>query len=534
MSKRMQEIVSFVLVLAIILAVVFNSAVYFFRLDLTENKVFSISEVSRNLFREIPEQVNVTYYLSDRLERRAVETQQIVDILNEYAAFSRGTISVDVVDPQAAGITSQVENLGVVPQQIQVIEEDQQSLAVVYTGIVISYLDQSETLPVVFDPAALEYELTSTIRNLVQGTSDVVGLLLGSEDEQISGFYQNLQQSLSRSFELRPLEQGEDIPPEVSALFVIGGSDLDDFDLFPVDQYIMNGGKALFAVDGVNVNFQRGIQATPPEELPILDMLESYGVRVRRNLVLDTQNQRIPVRRAAGSISVQSLEPYPHWVSVTGQGASRENAVTARFSGLDLYWPSPVTILPEAEEKAQVLLESSPESWLMEEPFVVNPQQSVAFRRGAADTRGSHVLAAALDGSFSSYFEGRRIPEREGVETDWNDIAPSVDSNRMIVIGDSDFASDLLEFSNSRYNITFLENVAEWLSNEDDLLEIKTRATRDLRLNAIPDPAVKARVATFAEIFNIFIVPLAVVAYGVLRFWRRREKTASRKSGGEE
>ncbi|NBC28514.1 MAG: ABC transporter [Spirochaetes bacterium] len=534
MSKRIQEIISFFLALAVILAVVLNSTIYFLRLDMTENKVFTISEVSRNLFQEIPEQVNITYYLSDRLEQRAVETQQIVDILNEYAAYSRGKINVDVVDPQARGITSQVESQGVVPQQIQVIEEDQQSLAVVYTGIVISYLDESETLPVVFDPAAIEYELTSTIRNLVQGTEDIVGVLLGSEDEQMSQFYTGLQQTLSRSFEVRPVEQGEEVPPEISALFVLGGSDLDEFDLFPIDQYIMNGGKALLAVDGVNVEYQRAFQASAPDGWPIFDMLESYGVQIRQSLVLDTQNQRIPVRRAAGRVSVQSLEPYPHWVSITGQGASSENAITARFSGLDLYWPSPVTILPEADDKAQVLLESSPESWIMEEPFVINPQQAPMFQRNAADTRGAHILGVVLSGGFTSYFDGKQIPTREGVETDWNEITSSVGSNRMIVVGDSDFAGDLYQFTESRYNITFLENVAEWLSNEDDLLQIKTRATRDVRLNDISDPAVKARVATFAEVFNIFIVPLAVIAFGVVRFWRRREKHVTRKSGGDE
>jgi ABC-type uncharacterized transport system involved in gliding motility auxiliary subunit len=383
----------------------------------------------------------------------------------------------------------------------------------------------------------------------VQGTEDIVGLLLGSEDEQVSQLYRTLQQQLSRSFELRPIEQGEDIPPEISALFVVGGGDLDEFDLYPIDQYVMDGGKALFAVDGVEVEFQRGLRASAPEERPILDMLQGYGVELRQELVLDTQNNRIPVRRAAGGVTVQSLEAYPHWVSVTAQGANSENPITARFSGLDLYWPSPLTIAPEAEEKATVLLESSPESWLMNEPFVINPQQRMMFQRNAADTRGAQVLSVALAGDFSSYFQDREIPDREGVERDWTEVTESVDDNRMIVIGDSDFASDLLQNTNSGYNMTFLENVAEWLSNEDDLLEIKTRATRDLRLNAIPDPGVKASVATFAEVFNVVVVPIVVIAFGVIRYLRRREKihgrttdsrttdsrtSDTRTSGGEE
>ena len=145
MTRKTREIVTGVLTVGIVVLVALNSTLFFFRLDLTENKAFTISEVSRNLVSEIPQQVSITYYISDRLRNRAPETQHIVDILNEYAAYARGTITVDVVDPQKKGMTDRVEELGVVPQQIQVIEQDEQSLARVYSGIVINYLDRQET-----------------------------------------------------------------------------------------------------------------------------------------------------------------------------------------------------------------------------------------------------------------------------------------------------------------------------------------------------------------------------------------------------
>ncbi|MFP4431875.1 MAG: GldG family protein, partial [Spirochaetaceae bacterium] len=212
LSKKQQETVTLILTLAVLVFVALNSNLFFLRLDLTENKTYSLSPVSRNLFREIDEEVTITYYLSERLRSRAPETQQIVDLLTEYEAFSRGAIDVRIVDPGAAGVTDEAENLGVVPQQIQVVEQDQQSLAVVYTGVVISYLDESTALPVVFEPEAIEYEVTSAIRNLVEDRTNVVGILLDQPGASLEQNYQLLTSRLTRNYEIRPVEPGEEIP----------------------------------------------------------------------------------------------------------------------------------------------------------------------------------------------------------------------------------------------------------------------------------------------------------------------------------
>ena len=529
MTRRTQEILTGILTVGIVVLIGLNSVLFFFRLDLTENKAFTISEVSRNLFTEIPQQVNITYYISDRLRNRAVETQQIIDILNEYAAYSRGRINVRIVDPQAEGDVQRAEELGVVPQQIQVIEENQQSLAVVYTGVVINYLDQHETLPVVFDPGTVEYRLTSTIRNLVQGEQDVVGLLLGKDNERLQENYQLLGNQLSENFEVRAVQPGQDIPPEITVLFVLGGSGLDEFDLYPIDQYIMNGGNALFAVDGVRVDLQRTFSATAPENMPILDMLAGYGARVEQELVLDTYNQRIPVRQPSGGITIQTLEPYPHWVSLRRPGANRENPLTARFPGLDLYWPSPITV---TGDNAEVLLETSPESWLMQDEFAINPSQPFAFERNRSETQGRHVVGVSLTGGLESYFADGEIPTREGVDRGWSDPVPDTDAARLVVIGDSDFPSNVVQFTESRYNLEFAANAATWLSSEDDLLQIRTRSTRDIRLTAIEDEGVRRSIARVAEVVNIYVMPLLVIGYGVVRFMRRRER-AQRKSEAE-
>jgi ABC-type uncharacterized transport system involved in gliding motility auxiliary subunit len=94
----------------------------------------------------------------------------------------------------------------------------------------------------------------------------------------------------------------------------------------------------------------------------------------------------------------------------------------------------------------------------------------------------------------------------------------------MVVIGDDDFASDLMQFSDSLYNVLFVENAVLWLSGNEDLLALKTRAPTDSRLDRIENPQVKRRLMLAAELANVAGVPLLVLLFAVLRLWRRKEK----------
>ncbi|MFW5769569.1 MAG: hypothetical protein ACOCYA_05900, partial [Spirochaetota bacterium] len=90
------------------------------------------------------------------------------------------------------------------------------------------------------------------------------------------------------------------------------------------------------------------------------------------------------------------------------------------------------------------------------------------------------------------------------------------------------------QYSNSPYNVDFVENAVEWLSNDEELTEIKTRSVRDLRLNAIQDPAGARRVYFLAVIINLVIIPLAVILFGVRRFLKRRRQQNITWGGGSK
>ena len=99
---------------------------------------------------------------------------------------------------------------------------------------------------------------------------------------------------------------------------------------------------------------------------------------------------------------------------------------------------------------------------------------------------------------------------------------------RLVVVGDADFASNLMDFTEAAYNVGFLTNAAEWLSNSEDLLSIKTRLSRDVRLNRIQEPARRLAAVLTTEIVNVALIPLAIVGFGVARLLLRRKKSAVR------
>ncbi len=509
MGRRAQERLLLVLIAVGLAFVLLDSARFFVRLDLTRNRAYTVSPATRAIFREIPERVSITYFLSDELRPLSPAPGRVIDLLQEYAAASRSRVSVSVVDPVRAGRTDSARRFGVPPQQVQVVRQNEQRTIDVFSGLVIEYLNRYTSLPAVFTPDGLEFSLSAGIRKLLAGRRLLVGVVLGRPGRSLEADYESLRTGLSRDYTLHEYLPGERVPPEVDALLVLGGQELPAADLQPIERYIREGGKALFAVKGLRVETARSFSASAVGASPLLDLLESYGVRVGRRMVLDTacRDYRLPQVQPDGRIAWETLGRYPPWVSVRRPDVSPTHPVTSGFAGLDLLWPSPLEPLPVAGVRAEVLAQTTSAAWVMDEPFVIDP-----FR---VPQGGSPVANPSADSPAPSSAPGQRV------------LALALTGSgftRLIVVGDDDFASDLMQFSDSLYNVFFLENAVLWLSGNEDLLSIRTRAPVEGRLDRIEDAAVRRRVMLTSEVLNVAVLPVLVLLFGVARLLRRREK----------
>jgi ABC-type uncharacterized transport system involved in gliding motility auxiliary subunit len=156
------------------------------------------------------------------------------------------------------------------------------------------------------------------------------------------------------------------------------------------------------------------------------------------------------------------------------------------------------------------------------------------FEQEAETTRGTKILGASLSGIFPSAFEGRPRPLREGSTGDevLPDDPPVVKKpSRIIVVGDSDFAGVLMQSNRSEdRNLSFLIRVADWLSNDEDMVAIRGREGIAGRLDRITDEEKRDMVMTLSRTINTIIIPLGVIAAGLFIVLKRRAKTSKATS----
>ena len=513
------------LTLGVLVSAVLVTDRFHFRLDLTADHAYTLSKASRELYKSIPEQVRITYYISPILAARHPGPRAVKDFLEEFAAASHGKISVDVSNPSTGNgeRAAAIETLGIQPQRMQIVDRNEQRVALVYSGIEIQYLDKTQVIPFVLGTSTLEYDLVKAIRAAVSNHGDVAAVLVGDSDKSLGTDYRTLSDTMKRNgWTVQEIHPGDAVPPEASVLIVLGDTGMDDYASYRIDDYLANGGKALFAVKGVNVDARQNLSATPLVNNPLLEDLQAYGVKVDPDLVLDPSSLTVPFQEASpyGGALIRYVR-YPHWVVTRPENRDAKNPLTARLAGLDLFWPSPLQLIQRNGVDEQALVKSTPKAWLQTKRFAVGPQDEPYYADEADSTTGQYVLAASLSGVLPQAFAGKSVPTRPGAEA--LPPLPAVSRpSRIIVVGSSDFATDLMTMTDSLFNASFVSDAADWLASGDQLVSIRTRGTRDLRLSKIQDPDTRNAVIMFIYVLNLGIIPLLVLLFGFMRSRRRR------------
>jgi ABC-type uncharacterized transport system involved in gliding motility auxiliary subunit len=528
MTKRQAAVLSLLSLAAIFLGLLLSRRIWF-RLDLTGNKAHTISVVSRNLYREIPETVRITYYVSKRLAAAQPWPGEVEDLLREYVSWSRGKIRFILRDPAGTDMEREIEQLGIHRGEIDIVERDQTITATVYSGIVIEYLDRLEVLPAVVSTDTLEYDISSRIRSLVRGIERQIGILVGDGFRDWNDHYYYLNQILIRAgYRVRIIRAGEEIPDTLPVLLTLGGTeDLDEWSLYRIDRYIQGGGRVLFAVEGVFVEPGGTFSGRIMFDQGLLSMVSFYGATVKQELALDRAALRLRYQTQTPNGDPQYREArYPHWVEALRENSNAAHLAAARFGGVDLFWPGHIELTPQEGVEADILFTTSAEGWIQRDNFATNPEIPYLMEPADPGLRGKKILAAALTGIFPSWFQDVPKPTREGSAEELPAMPLTARPSRLIVIADTDMATDLLYYTQSERNLEYLLQALDWLGNDDELMGIRNRSSRTGRLDKITDPVRRAGTMDLAQIINVFVIPLGIVAAGILFWWKRKKETS--------
>jgi ABC-type uncharacterized transport system involved in gliding motility auxiliary subunit len=259
-------------------------------------------------------------------------------------------------------------------------------------------------------------------------------------------------------------------------------------------------------------------------------MLAGYGVTVMPEIAMDRSalTMQYQTRTPTGAIQIR-ITRNPQWIRILGENGNPAHPVSAQFGGLDMYWASPLELHEGEGIEADYLFTSTADAWSMGEPFSTNPDVSYLFERDAHRTRGTKILGVSLSGIFPSWWGDRPAPEPYDGFT-FSDMPEEAKPSRIIVIGETEFATTFINITGGQRNMDFLVYAADWLSNDDDIIGIRSRVSGSSRLDRIIDPQQKAAAMRFAQITNVLLVPLLVIITGILLALRRRARTLSAKT----
>lgn len=480
------------LVIAIIIVVNLLGSEYYFRIDLTDDKQYTLSRATRDILKDLVEPVTVKAYFSENLPPDIARTRQdFQDLLVEYASRSDGQILYEFINPNESESNEQeATKSGIHPVLINMREKDQVRQQKAFLGATVYLGDDEEVIPFIRPGAAMEYALTTAIKKLAVAEKPKIGFVQGHGEPALSEMSQ-AQEQLRVTYEpvAVNLDDSVGIPADIRTLAMVRPSDTIPQQHFALlDAFLERGGRLLVAVNAVEGDFRSMYGRAVYTGLT--PWLRTKGVEVMDNFVIDARCGSVSVPQQLGFFTVQASVSFPY-VPVIATFA--EHPVTSGLEGVMLEFASEIRPVGDSSVSYTPLAMSSDLSSSMPAPqfFDVN-------REWVEDdfTRDNIVVAAAL----------------ESMRTE--------NPFRMVIIGDGDFPVNG-SYQQPRQlqpdNVNLFVNAIDWLSDDTGLIALRTRG-------AVSRPIQEMDESTRSILkYGNFLLPvLLAVGYGVVRSQRNR------------
>ena len=531
-SKKVRS--SILLVLAVLAALNVAAQIYFGRADLTEGRVYTLSDYSRQLVRNLDDKLTVKVFFSEDVGPQYNQNRVYIrDMLEDYRAYSKGRFVFEMVDPREKELfESEARKYRIQPVQAQVVENDQLTVKLVYMGLAFLAGDKTESIPFLGEVSGLEYPITSTVRRLTVDELEQVGVIQGHGEPELGGAMppgmapaasglSTLSELLSQNYRVTPVTLsavGEVDPGLNTLLWIAPREEVGQADLYKLDQFLMRGGKLGLFLDQVEAELQA--QQATPLELGLDEFLAHYGIKVNRDLVGDVQCGSVQMRQGTGLMSLFAIsKKYPLFVEL--RSFDDEHPVSRDLENAMLFFPSSLDTAAFARAReigaaVRPIVSSSDHSQVQIPPrWDLMPMERM--EREALVSRfkdGPQVLAASIEGAFTSFFSGKDLPE--GLEeTETGRLDQGLET-RLAVVGDGDFMTDGYA---QPQNLMLAQNIVDWLSLDDGLIGIrgKTITTRPLK-------ELESGTKKLLKWLNILGVPILIVIFGLLRYSSRRRR----------
>ncbi len=474
----------------------------FFRLDLTENGMYTLSSSSRNIIGNLDDRMVAKVYFSDNLPGEYANNRRYLqDMLEEFQAYSKGHLHFEFFRPEDdAELEQEAQKYGIPPIQLQAIENDRMEIKNVWMGLALLYEDRRESLPMIQSTAGLEYQLASAIKKLLNTNKKTVAI---AADPAWDGKNTSVTNLLSQTYNLRNINLGEPIPAEVDLLMINSTTDsLDLGTLYNLDQYIMSGRPLFIAQARLIPQLQQGVGRQLNSNL--FDALTNYGVTIEPNLLADRVSGQIGVETQRGIFRMRNSVDYPFFPLI--QRFNEDNIIVSGLEQVRMFFASEITSTAAAATDANrlfiPLMTTSDNTSVTPGPsFNLAYQNNPAFLTLASYGR---TVAGLLIGDMSSYFAVNPT------DTGGAHINATA-SGQILVVSDGAFLSDEAGGSVPE-NLNFVINATDYLVGDQDLIEVRSREVTARPLKVLSDGTRKT-----LKWVNILGPSTLLILFG---FWR--------------
>lgn len=507
-QKRLGASSLVLLLIAFVAAVIVSNQLFKgVRIDLTENRLYTLSDGTKRIVRSIEEPINLYFFFSDQATAGVPSLRdyalRVREMLEEVADASRGQIRLTVIDPvpfseeedQAAQFGLQEVMLTATPDPV-------------YLGLAGTNSVGDEEIIAFFQPdreASLEFDIAKLISTLASPEREVIGLVSGvSMSGDFDAQSQRMQQpwvvyqQARQLLEIRDLGTSFDsIPEDVGLLWIVQPKNLSSATQYAIDQFVMRGGKALIFVDPVaaidTAVATEGMPAGMPpmgqgSDLPLL--FEGWGIRFNdQEVVADAQ-------LALAISSPMSNRPTRHYgyLGITPDRLSADDVTTMELSSINAAMAGKLSVADDSDLSFEPLLTSSPASTTMPAGrFTFLPDPS-SLQQGFTSGGEPLVIAARVSGTLPSAFPAGSPTSAPSTEPDaasddaGGHLAESVEPANLIIVADVDMLSDALwvqvqsffgqQIANAfASNGAFVINALESLAGSTDLIAVRSRGS---------------------------------------------------------
>lgn len=511
---RKKNIIGYLTLIISIVLATFIAEHFFFRIDLTSDKRFTISKSTKEILENIEDVVYIRIYLEGEMPIQMKKFQRSVkDMLDEFRRYAGNRLQYDFRNPsegseeQKINIYNELIEKGLTPLSIHETDtEGGTTRRTLFPGAILNYKQKEYVVNFIqtnlllsseentnYAEQNLEYELINAIHKLSLEKKEKIAFIHGHGelDRYETG---DIFKELSGYYEVNHVEINGDpfiLDGYKVAIIAKPISAWPEEDKFAIDQFIMNGGATAWFIDPVIVHEDSLAKGENTFgvicEHNLSDQLFVYGTRLNTNVIQDQQAADLLINVAYPG-SPPEFQPFP-WTYFPLLSPPSDNFLTKGLNLVRSQYPGVIdTVGKHSNVKKEFILYSSEHSMVTQAPLIISLSQINEKITDRKFYRSHLPVAALLTGEFNSPFAYRDISRY--VDRNFNFKKTSVPT-KMVVIADGDIIRNDVAKKGNKISIytlgydkhsditygnkDFVKNIINYLAGDDKLMQARNR-----------------------------------------------------------